>query len=100
MARAAVASVNAPRRISSAGSLLLPLVEPWGLGCAGDALEDNELLIERLSTLAGRLDAVPPSVQISAREAFRGVPSKTDDHGVADLMLVIRERIVWPRQSG
>jgi len=82
------------------GSLLLPPVEPRGRGCAGDALEANELLIERLSTVASRLDAIPQGVQISAREAFKGVPPKTDDHGEVDLMLVIRERIIWPRQSG
>lgn len=75
-------------------------MEPWGLGYAGDARETNELLIERLSTLASRLDAVPPSVQVSARQVFRPIPPKPDDPGMLDLMLVIREAIVRARRSG
>jgi hypothetical protein len=80
------------------GAVSLHPVEPCRSGCTVAGSETDELLIERLSALAGLMDPVPERVQAAARGAFARTSMEPADHRATHQPVVVRGGVARVRR--
>jgi hypothetical protein len=81
-----------------AGAVSLHPVEPCRFGCTEAGSQTDELLMERLSALAGLVDPVPQRVQGAARRAFARTSMEPADHRATHQPLVVRGGVARVRR--